>query len=285
MPQLPRAVPRPPEGMTRRLLDRGPLRRARARGGDARAGAGRLVGHPAPRAEQWRGSGGDTRPETRTMAARGSGASGRGRSRAGPAPSSWISWHRLPGIDLGGETLGRPAETPEGSLWWFLDITEKGAVPGAARIPALSAGAARAVIEPGGLRRGAGQTRERPAGRRLPPRDRPCRGWACRIPGDTTGSLVGSAAAYPLLDSRWGSRSARLAVVRAFLGGGWFPAAAAADRAGGVHVLSRRGGHGRSRPTPRDRFFSHPARSGGRGLSCVADVRARLWRNRARHRA
>jgi hypothetical protein len=57
---------------------------------------------------------------------------------------------RLPGISLGGETLGDLLRTPDGNEWWFLPITEKGPFRGPLVSQLYRVAIARAIIDGGG---------------------------------------------------------------------------------------------------------------------------------------
>ncbi len=57
---------------------------------------------------------------------------------------------RLPQMDLAGETLGGLLDRPEGSLWWFLEMTEKGPFRGPLVTQLYLLAMARSVIERGG---------------------------------------------------------------------------------------------------------------------------------------
>jgi len=56
---------------------------------------------------------------------------------------------RLPQMDLGGRTLDQTLQTPEGTLWWFLEVSEKGPLRGPFVSQLYRLSLARAVIERG----------------------------------------------------------------------------------------------------------------------------------------
>jgi hypothetical protein len=187
--------------------------------------------------------------------------------------------HRLPGIELGGETLGDLLKTPEGTSWWYLDITEKGPFRGPLVSQLYRLALARAVIDRGDY----DEVRVDLASRPLTDAFRRVTGLSPRL-------RVADTAPYKQ-ESWWDRRPlvrywiyagvaiVRLAVVRAFLAAGGFRAAAAPSGLAAFTFFPAWW----SRPfttDAADRFFSHLREVGAGGyLAWLTSARS-LWRNR-----
>lgn len=186
---------------------------------------------------------------------------------------------RLPGRDLGGETLRDLLETPGGTSWWFLDITEKGPFRGPLVSQLYRVALARSVMDRGAYEEVRVQLANRGLAdifKRTVDPSPPVRML------DTAAAEDGSWWDRLPLVRYWlhvGVAIGRLAAIRAFLAVSGHPAAAAPQGLAAFTFFPAWWARPFS-PAAGDRFFSHLGDAGAAGyLAWLTSARA-LWRNR-----
>jgi hypothetical protein len=185
---------------------------------------------------------------------------------------------RLPRRDLGGETLGDLLDTPEGTAWWFLDITEKGPFRGPLVSQLYRLALARSVMDRGAYE----EVRVQVANRALADIfRRPVAPSPVRVL-DTPASDDGPWWDRLPLVRYWlhvGVAIGRLAAIRAFLASCGHRAVAAPGGLAAFTFFPAWWARPFS-PGAADRFFSHLGDAGAAGyLAWLTSARA-LWRNR-----
>jgi hypothetical protein len=186
---------------------------------------------------------------------------------------------RLPRRDLGGEKLGDLLETPEGTSWWFLDITEKGPFRGPLVSQLYRVALVRAVMDRGAY----GEVRAQLA-------NRPLADVFKRAVDSSQHICVLETAASN--DEPWWDRRplvrywlhaavaiARLAAIRVFLTASGHRAAAAPQGLAAFTFFPVWWAQPFS-PDAADRFFSHLGEAGATGYLAWLTSTRTLWRNR-----